>query len=205
MDKEGFTMNKNKFIERVAKVAMEEYDEYGILPSLTIAQAILESSWGNKHIENNIFGIKAGNSWKGKVAIRKTKEWDGKKYIVKEAKFRAYDSFEDSIRDYLKLIGRSKRYEKVKGAKDYKEASRLIYEAGYATDPKYSQKLIDIIEGYKLYEYDQKAKKQPISSWAKIAWDWAVKEGITDGKESKAYATREQVITMMYRLYKKNN
>ena len=66
-------MNKNKFIERVAKVAIEGYGEYGILPSLTIAQAILESDWGNKHIENNIFGIKAGSSWKGKVAIRKTK------------------------------------------------------------------------------------------------------------------------------------
>ncbi|NMB26700.1 MAG: glycoside hydrolase family 73 protein [Tissierellia bacterium] len=198
-------MNKNKFIERVAKVAIEGYGEYGILPSLTIAQAILESDWGNKHIENNIFGIKAGSSWKGKVAIRKTKEWDGKKYITKEARFRAYDSFEYSIRDYLKLIGESKRYEKVKGAKDYKEASRLIYEAGYATDPKYSQKLIDIIEEYKLYDYDQKVKEQPISPWAKAAWDWAIKEGITDGKDPKAYATREQVVTMIYRLYKKKN
>ena len=198
-------MNKNQFIERVSIVAKEGYVKYNILPSLTIAQAILESDWGNKHIENNIFGIKAGTSWKGKVAIRKTKEWDGKKYITKEARFRAYGSFEESIRDYLKLIGESKRYEKVKGAKDYKEASRLIYQAGYATDPKYSQKLIDIIEGQKLYEYDKKVKENPVSPWAKAAWDWAIKEGITDGDAPKDYATREQVITMLYRLYKKNS
>ncbi len=75
-------MNKNQFIERVSIVAKEGYVKYGIWPSLTIAQAILESDWGNKHIENNIFGIKAGSSWKGKVAIRKTKEWDGKKNIL---------------------------------------------------------------------------------------------------------------------------
>ncbi len=51
----------------------------------------------------------------------------------------------------------------------------------------------------------KKVKGNPISPWAKAAWDWAIKEGITDGEDPKAYATREQVITMLYRLYKKNN
>lgn len=191
-------MEKKQFIEMVAKVARQKYDKYNILPSLVIAQAILESAWGTKQIENNIFGIKAGSSWTGKVAIRRTTEWDGKKYVVKIATFRAYDSFEDSIKDYLELIGNAKRYEKVKKAKDYKEASKLIYEAGYATDPKYSEKLINIIETNKLYEYDKELN--PISPWALEAWNWAIKKGITDGSKAKSYATREEVVTMLYRL-----
>lgn len=67
-------MNKGEFIERVSKVAIESYDEYRILPSLAVAQASLESGWGTHHIQNNIYGIKAGKSWIGKVAIRKTRE-----------------------------------------------------------------------------------------------------------------------------------
>lgn len=196
-------MGKKEFIARVSIVAKEGYIKYSILPSLTIAQAILESSWGEKHIGNNIFGIKAGKSWTGKVAIRETKEWNGTRYIITEARFRAYDSFEDSTRDYLKLIGQSKRYEKVKKARDYKEASRLIYEAGYATDPKYSEKLINIIETNKLYQYDRLSDPvDSISDWAVEAWNWAIGKGITDGKNPKDYLTREQGITMLYRFYK---
>lgn len=191
-------MDKKEFIQMVGTVSRENYNKYSILPSLVIAQAALESAWGTKHIDNNIFGIKAGSSWTGKVAIRRTTEWNGNKYIVIMDKFRAYNSMEESIIDYLKLVGTTKRYEKVKTAKNYKEASRLIYEAGYATDPKYSEKLINIIESNKLYEYDKVA--EPVSLWAVEAWNWAVKKGITDGTNPKSYATREEVITMIYRL-----
>lgn len=199
--REWIIMDKNKFIEMVGKVAIEYYPEYNILPSLVISQAILESGWGVKHIENNIFGIKAGSSWTGKVALRRTTEWDGTRYVVKVDRFRAYDNMEESIKDYLKLIGESKRYEKVKKARDYKEAARLMYEAGYATDPKYADKLINIIERNKLYEYDKRA--EPISPWAVEAWEWGKAKGITDGRQPKTYATREQVVTMLYRISKK--
>lgn len=193
-------MYKEEFIERVGNVAQKGYTKYKILPSLVIAQAALESGWGNYAIENNIFGIKAGPSWKGKVALRRTKEWNGNRYVIKEAGFRAYDSIEDSIKDYLELVGQSKRYEKVRQANNYKEAVRYIYEAGYATDPDYSNKLISIIESNRLYEYDNIA-----SFWAKEAWDWATKNGITDGTNPKGCMTREQGVTMLYRLYKMNN
>ena len=157
-------MNNNEFIESISKVSIKNYDEYRILPSLAVAQAVLESSWGKYHIQNNIYGIKAGKSWTGKVAVRKTKEWDGVKYISMEDRFRAYDSFEDSVLDYLKLLGKTKRYEKLRNAKDYKEACRLVYECGYATDPKYSEKLIKIIETNKLYLYDMKIKSTLFTS-----------------------------------------
>ncbi|NLW21936.1 MAG: hypothetical protein GXY88_01560 [Tissierellia bacterium] len=193
-------MNKNQFIEIVGKVAKENYHKYKILPSLVIAQGALESAWGTKHIENNIFGIKAGSTWKGKVAERRTREWDGTKYVTIVDKFRAYDSIEESIMDYLKLLGTSKRYERVKAAKDYREAARLIHEAGYATDPKYAEKLINIIESNRLYEYDKALLPSP---WAEEAWNWAIRENITDGSNPKAYMTREQGVTMLYRLAKK--
>jgi len=193
-------LDKKKFIERIAKVAVKNYEIYGILPSLVIAQAILESGWGKKAIENNIFGIKAGSSWRGKVVTRETREWDGDKYVIKKSKFRAYDSIEDSIMDYLNLVGNTKRYEKVRNAKDYKEAARLIYETGYATDPHYTDKIINIIESNSLYQYD--VLEEAISPWAVDAWSWAIKNGITDGTNPKNYMTREQCITMLYRLYR---
>lgn len=192
-------MNKKEFIDIVAEGAIYGYGKYNILPSLVIAQAVLESNWGKSHIANNIFGIKAGSSWKGKISTRKTKEWNGKEYVVKEQNFRAYDSFQESVSDYLKLIGESKRYEKVKEAANYNEACKAVYESGYATDPKYSEKLVKIIEENRFYEYDLKVKE--ISKWAFEAWLWAEKNGITDGKDPKKFATREQVATMLFKLH----
>lgn len=193
-------MNKNEFIESISNISIKNNEEYRILPSLAVAQAVLESSWGKYHIQNNIYGIKAGKSWTGKVAVRKTKEWDGTKYIIKEDRFRAYDNFQESVLDYLKLLGKTNRYEKVRKAKDYKEACRLVYECGYATDPKYSEKLINIIEANKLYSYDEQIK--PISDWAVEAWNWAKEKAITDGKRPKDNATREEIVTMLYRFSK---
>lgn len=193
-------MDKKEFIERVGKVVQNNFEEYKILPSIVIAQAILESGWGKYAIENNIFGIKAGPSWNGKAIIRNTKEWDGRRYITKESRFRAYDSIEDSIIDYLNLVGKSKRYEKVKEAKNYREAAKFIHDAGYATDPEYSNKLINIIESNRLYEYDN--VERPVSCWAKEAWNWAIQKGITDGTNPKGSMTREQGVTMLHRLFK---
>lgn len=193
-------MDKKEFIERVGKVVQNNFEEYKILPSIVIAQAILESGWGKYAIENNIFGIKAGPSWNGKAIIRNTKEWDGRRYITKESRFRAYDSIEDSILDYLNLVGKSKRYEQVKEAKNYRDAARKLQESGYATDPEYSNKLINIIESNRLYEYDN--IENQISPWAKEAWSWAIQKGITDGTNPKGHMTREQGIAMLYRFFK---
>ena len=152
-------MNKQDFINAIRQGAIDGYTKYKILPSLTMAQAILESGWGKSHIQNNLFGIKAGTSWNGKVAIRQTKEFINGKWITVNAKFRAYNSFNESIEDHAKLLGRNKRYQKVTQAKDYKQACYEVWKAGYATDPGYPKKLITIIEQNKLYEYDRQAKK----------------------------------------------
>lgn len=146
---------KKNFINEIKLGAMEGYRKYKILPSLTMAQAILESGWGKSHIENNLFGIKVGSNWKGKVAIKGTKEFANGQWITIKAEFRAYNNFNESIEDHAKLLGENKRYIKVVQAKDYKIACTEIYKAGYATDPDYPKKLITIIEQNNLDRFDK--------------------------------------------------
>ncbi|WP_262354533.1 flagellar assembly peptidoglycan hydrolase FlgJ, partial [Bordetella pertussis] len=94
----------------------------------------------------NLFGIKAGASWKGKVVNVMTTEYvDGVAQKLVQS-FRAYSSYEESFSDYARLIGNSPRYEAaVTQAGNEIEAARRIQEAGYATDPRYAEKLISIM------------------------------------------------------------
>ena len=154
----GFNMQD--FIDKVLLGARKGYLEHNILPSLTIAQAILESNSGKSQLAikgNNLFGIKADSRWTGKKINFPTKEFIKGKEITVNAYFRAYDSFSDSVEDHTKFL-LTKRYEKVRSAKDYKEAAHEISKANYATDPDYPGKLIKIIEQYKLYQYDEEGE-----------------------------------------------
>jgi flagellum-specific peptidoglycan hydrolase FlgJ len=149
-------MDKNEFIDLIKEGALKGYEDYGILPSLTIAQAILESGWGNSQLSiraKNLFGIKAFSNWRGDKITLPTTEWYGDKKQVINADFRAYDSLNESIEDHNKLLA-IERYKPVRECSDYREACRRIYECGYATDPGYAEKLIRIIEDNQLYEFD---------------------------------------------------
>jgi hypothetical protein len=149
-------MEKKEFISCIRDGALRGYEEFKILPSLTVAQAILESAWGKSELTqraNNLFGMKASSSWRGrKITLKTTEFYKGEKQIV-YADFRAYDSLKESIEDHNKLLSYS-RYKPLGNCKNYKEVSEKIYECGYATDPKYPEKLIKIIEENKLYELD---------------------------------------------------
>ena len=127
-----------------------------MLPSLTIAQAILETGWGKSMIGNNIFGIKAGSSWKGKTINCSTGEQnpDGSRYTV-DADFRDYDSIDDSIIDHAKLLN-TDTYKKVIESKNYRDACIAVRECGYATSLDYSKNLISLVETYGLDQWDPK-------------------------------------------------
>jgi hypothetical protein len=149
-------MDKREFINSIKEGALKGQSVHRILPSLTIAQAILESGWGSSELAqraNNLFGIKAFSTWKGKRITMPTTEWHNDQRRVVNAEFRAYDSFNGSIEDHNMLLSNS-RYKPVRGCGDYKEACKKIYECGYATDPDYTGKLVKIIEENKLYEFD---------------------------------------------------
>lgn len=153
-------MDKKDFIEKVGGLARKSMEKTGILASLTVAQAILESGWGASGLSvkgKALFGIKAGANWRGKVYSAKTKEcYDGKNFVDITAAFRAYNSWEESIEDHARLLSTAPRYKTLIGEKDYKKACIEIKKAGYATDPGYSQKLINLIEEYKLTRFDNK-------------------------------------------------
>lgn len=154
----AITQEQKSFIERVGKLAAADMKKCGVLASLTIAQAILESGWGKSGLTvkaNALFGIKAGSTWKGKVYSAQTQEcYDGVSYTTITALFRAYDSWEASVSDHSALLTGLARYKAVVGETDYKKACVAIRAAGYATDPTYSDKLINIIESYGLTAYD---------------------------------------------------
>lgn len=180
-------MTRNEFIEKVAELAKADTR---ILPSLTIAQAILESGWGNSGLTiraNALFGIKAGKSWKGKVYSAKTQEcYDGVNFVSETAVFRAYDSWAESVQDHTEFLCGLKRYAKVVGEKDYRKACEAIQAAGYATDPTYANKLVSLIVRHGLTKYDPAATDQEKTDTAAT---YKVKSGDTLGEIAKEHGT----------------
>lgn len=150
-------MTREEFINSIKEGALRGYEEYGVLPSLTIAQAALESGWGTSQLSqraNNLFGIKAFSDWTGKRISLPTTEWYGGEMKLINADFRVYESLSDSIEDHSMLLSYN-RYKPVRECTGYKEACKRIYECGYATDPRYPEKLISIIEKHGLFTLDE--------------------------------------------------
>ncbi|MBB1624483.1 flagellar assembly peptidoglycan hydrolase FlgJ [Achromobacter sp. UMC71] len=149
---EGAPEHVINFVSKMSRAANLASQQSGVPARLIMGQAALESGWGQREIKHpdgstsyNLFGIKAGASWKGKVVNVLTTEYeDGVAKKVTQP-FRAYSSYEESFADYARLIGNSPRYESVTQARNEIEAARRIQDAGYATDPQYAQKLIGVM------------------------------------------------------------
>ena len=143
------------FIQRIAGAAYSP----DILPSVTIAQAALESGWGTSELAmhaNALFGIKADKRWNGRTYAIKTTEWHNNKPVIIVDKFRAYSTWGASVIDHTAFLTGSSRYRYVIGEQDYNRACRALQAAGYSTDPNYANKLIRLIEKYNLTQYDKK-------------------------------------------------
>jgi len=140
------------FVAKMAAAARSAADETGIPAKLILSQAALESGWGRREISAddgsasfNLFGIKAGSRWAGKVVHVLTTEYENGAARKVVQPFRAYGSYAESFSDYARLMSRSPRYGDVAGADTAEEAARRIQRAGYATDPDYAGKLISIM------------------------------------------------------------
>jgi flagellar protein FlgJ len=143
------SVSQSGFVQRHADAAAQVEKDSGIPASYMLGQAGHETGWGKSQIKMadgsnsfNLFGIKAGAGWTGKVAQVKTTEYINGEPQKVTAKFRAYDSFEDSFRDYAKLINNNPRYAQARQqtGSSYAYAAGL-QKAGYATDPEYASKL----------------------------------------------------------------
>lgn len=150
--------DQEAFVLMAAEIAMFECERTGIPTSITIAQAILESSWGKAPIAvygNNFFGIKCKSWWQGDVVYHKDDDLDKNGNLI-ESCFRAYNNIEASFRDHSDFLVNSERYEKLFSLSevDYNGWAHGLKSCGYATDKQYAEKLIGIIERLNLYEYD---------------------------------------------------
>lgn len=154
--------DKDVFIDKVKDGAIAGWHEGRILPSVTIAQAILESGWGKSELAtkaNNLFGIKASKDWTGDKYTVRTAEYDknNNKYFI-NADFRKYRNWSESLIDHAKFFQstdwRKNNYKAVIGETDCKKACKGLQSAGYATSKIYADQLIGLIDMYKLYKYD---------------------------------------------------
>lgn len=148
-------MPPSAFLGMLAHAAQECQRKTGIPASLTLAQAALESGWGARAPGNNLFGIKADRSWTGPTTDFRTTEHVGGQDVKLADRFRAYDSWLASMIDHAQFLLRQPRY-----AACFKETTgegwaRAVAKAGYATDPKYADKLIAIMRDRNLTFYDQ--------------------------------------------------
>jgi flagellar protein FlgJ len=145
---------QQSFVDRMRPHAEQASRTTGIPAHLIMGQAALESGWGKREIRmadgsdsHNLFGIKAGKDWKGKVAEVTTTEYHNGVASKQVARFRAYDSYTESFLDYASLLSNNPRYDGVMGQTDAKKFAQALQEAGYATDPHYADKLAGVIGG----------------------------------------------------------
>lgn len=148
-------MSNQDFINSIKDYAIAIYNEGGnLLPSVTIAQAILESGWGKSKLSiecKNLFGIKG--DYNGSYGTYPTQEYINGKWITVNANFRKYPTYKESLKDHDNLMNLD-RYSFVRQSKTYQTQCNNLYMCGYATDPSYADKLIEIIEYNKLYDFD---------------------------------------------------
>jgi flagellum-specific peptidoglycan hydrolase FlgJ len=189
-----------EYIERYKNIAIREMQEYGIPASITLAQGLLESGNGNSPLAryaNNHFGIKC------------TPDWKGDKYYKDDDKrndcFRVYRDAQESFEDHSRFLQRS-RYAALFRLRstDYKGWAHGLKDAGYATNPKYPQLLINLIERFELYQYDEKDNRrnreredQKQESFSQQGNVYIVRKGDTLFSIAKAYGlTVEEVMRL---------
>lgn len=185
------TFSAAAYLERFKKIAVSEMNTYGIPASITLAQGLLESGNGNSalaRLANNHFGIKCNADWKGKTILQDDDQ--------KDDCFRVYNSPEESFRDHSEFLKR-KRYAFLfeLDKNDYAGWAKGLKQAGYATNPRYPDLLISLIERYELYTYD--GRETPIE---KEAREVKVLAEITKEipQEPKKEAAKEPVTLKIY-------
>lgn len=165
------SMTEAQVVDRVGSLFTEDQKKTGVLASVSMAQFLLESSYGKSELTqnaNNGFGMKqnlsgntwTGSTWDGKSVYNKvTKEHNGVDYVEIVAPFRKYACIEDSIADHSAYLvgaknGANLRYAGLKGETNYQKAAQIIKDGGYATSPTYVTNLCNVIQKWNLTKYD---------------------------------------------------
>ncbi|AZV31286.1 flagellar assembly peptidoglycan hydrolase FlgJ [Cobetia sp. ICG0124] len=145
--------NVQRFVAEFAPAARAASRESGLPAELILAQAALETGWGERRIHtedgqdsHNLFGIKAGSGWQGDSTTVLTTEYREGRRLQLEDSFRVYPDQASALRDHAALLSGAERYAHVTRSPDAQSAARALQSAGYATDPHYADKLISIMQ-----------------------------------------------------------
>src|SRR5690606_272983 len=151
----GLVANQRDFIESIAEAARAEQRKHRLFASVTIAQAALESAWGQSKLArgaNNLFGIK-GTGPAGNVEMPTWEVVNGQR-VETTARFRRYHSRAECIEDRSRILTTLSRYRDVLEAGTWREQAKALQACGWATDPGYADKLVGIITQWRLEQYD---------------------------------------------------
>lgn len=153
---EPLSGDSGDFLAQLSLPARLASEQSGVPHHLILAQAALESGWGQRQIrrENgepsfNIFGVKATASWKGPTTEITTTEYENGEAKKVKARFRVYSSYLEALSDYVGLLSRNPRYAAVTTAATAEQGAQALQNAGYATDPHYARKLTSMIQQLK--------------------------------------------------------
>lgn len=162
--KAGLTAAQRAFLDTAAGAARSSQQRYGVPASVVIAQTVLETGWGTSELartSRNYFGMTCGPAGGGPVAEGCR---DGRDRVCTRsgcratiASFRVYRSMADSFADHGRVMSTNPRYSKAFAARSNPESfAKGLARAGYATDPRYAQRLMKIIKKYKLHRHDKR-------------------------------------------------
>ena len=144
------------FFDQILSGALACQQQTGIPASFTMAQAALESSWGERAPGHNLFGIKADAGWHGPTVDVPTHEFIKGQRIAVTCKFRAYSDFAASLLDHAAFFKANPRYAACFRETTGEGWARAVAAAGYATDPDYAAKITSVIRAHNLGRFDTK-------------------------------------------------
>ncbi|UQS85599.1 glycoside hydrolase family 73 protein [Apilactobacillus apisilvae] len=153
--------NHRNFINKLLPSVNDAQRKYGILASISLAQAVIESDWGTSQLAmkyNNLYGIKA---FEGQPSVKlSTNEFVNGNFIKINGNFRVYKNWDESVQSHARLLFNGtnwnrNQYQDVVNSDNYVAAAEGLQIDGYATDPKYTKKIIETIKRYHLNQYDK--------------------------------------------------
>ena len=169
-------MKKEEFIQKIAGYVKKYAAAYEIkVCSPIIAQAILESGWGESRLAkdyHNYFGLKCGTKWQGKsVNLATWEEYEAGTATVISDYFRVFDNMEEGVKGYFELL-QLPRYQNLKGITEPGRYLETIWADGYATSSVYVQKNMELIEQYQLTRYDENASGRSAQDVLNVMRSW---------------------------------
>ena len=154
------------FVQQLLPLAKQAAERIGTTAKALLSQAALETGWGQHQIKNadgspsyNLFNIKADSRWQGESTATDTLEYRDGVAVTEQAKFRSYDSYQDSFNDYVDFLQTQPRYQgALKQAADPEKFIEGLHKAGYATDPAYADKIKQIMNSSTVAQFSQQMK-----------------------------------------------